>query len=209
MDINNAFIESVLEENIYMKALLDVNIPLGMVLHLRKSLYSLKQAARDWNQLYTLELREMGFISSNSDPCLFVNPQSKLMVLVYVDDITIAGKNLKDIQWFKDTFRKAFKIKDLGEASKLLGMRIVRDRQKGTLKLDQAHYVKDVLAGFHMNKDTAHPTTSPMDSYENLRPRRPDDKRVDPREYQHKVGKWMYLGILTRPDLAFSLGRLN
>lgn len=207
IDVNNAFTESTLVEDIFMKPPPGVSTPPGMVLQLQKSLYGLKQAARDWNQLCGSRLREMGFVSAESDPCLFVKPG--LMLLVYVDDITVAGKDLAAIQEFKREFGNVFKIKDLGEVSKLLGLRISRDRQRGTLRLDQSHYVKEVLAGFHMNKEKAQPTLSPMDSYENLVPAGPNDERVDRKDYQHKIGKWMYLGILTRPDISFALGRLS
>ncbi|KAI7159413.1 hypothetical protein KC324_g13609 [Hortaea werneckii] len=207
IDVNNAFTESTLVEDIFMKPPPGVSTPPGMVLQLQKSLYGLKQAARDWNQLCGSQLREMGFVSAESDPCLFVKPG--LMLLVYVDDITVAGKDLAAIQAFKQEFGSVFKIKDLGEVSKLLGLGISRDRQHGTLRLDQSHYVKDVLAGIHMNKEKAQPTLSPMDSYDSLVPAGPDDERVDRKEYQHRIGKWMYLGILTRPDISFALGRLS
>jgi hypothetical protein len=60
-----------------------------------------------------------------------------------------------------------------------------------------------------MDQEKAYPTKSPMDSYENLMPSGPDDKRCDKLEYGRRVGKWMYLGIQTRPDIAFALGRLS
>ena len=62
--------------------------------------------------------------------------EKKLIVLVYVDDLTVAAPKLDNIQWFKKGFGEVFKIKDLGETDKILGMRVVRDRQKGTLTID-------------------------------------------------------------------------
>lgn len=63
-------------------------------------------------------------------------PRKKLIILVYVDDMTIAGPDLDDIQWFKREFGKIFKIKDLGETEKILGVRVIRNRQEGTLKIN-------------------------------------------------------------------------
>ena len=155
------------------------------------------------------ELRKLGFIQSEADPCLFTLPERGLILLVYVDDLAVAAPKLDDVQWFKKEFGKVFKIKDLGETDKILGMRVIRDREKGTLTIDQAHYVRDVLAKLNMNKDKAHPVWTPIGSYDALRKTGPEDTRCDREDYQQKVGHWMYLGILTRPDIAFVLGRLS
>ena len=55
-------------------------------------------------------------------------------------------------------------------------MKITRDRHQGILKLDQGHYVQESLAKMNMNKETAHPTHSPIDSYESLKPSGPQDE---------------------------------
>jgi hypothetical protein len=60
-----------------------------------------------------------------------------------------------------------------------------------------------------MNKDKAQPTATPMSSYEALRPANINDERADKGAYQKGVGHWMYLGVLTRPDIQFALGRLS
>ena len=194
MDVNNAFTESVLKEDIYMKPPPGLELPPGKVLHILKSLYGLKQAARDWNQLCVSELMKSGFIQSEAEPCLFTLPERGLIILVYVHDLAVAAPKLDDVQWFKKEFGKVFKLKDLGETDKILGMRVIRDREKGTLTIDQAQYVKDVLAKLRMNKDKAHPVWTPIGSYEALRKIGPEDTRCDREEYQWKVGHWMYLG---------------
>jgi len=187
-----------------------VNVPPGMALHVLRSLYGLKQAARDWNQKCTGVLLDMGFVQSQADPCLFLHPDKKLIILVYVDDVSMAApKGTDSIAWFKEEFGKIFKIKDLGEAQKILGVKVTRDRAKGTLRLDQTHYVNEVLGDLQMAKDGSFPLLTPMDSNVDLKPAGPDDKRANKLDYQHRIGKWMYLGILTRPDLSFTLGRLS
>jgi hypothetical protein len=55
---------------------------------------------------------------------------------MYVDNILLVCKSLDHIQWFKDVFRMIFKIKDLGEVEKVLGVKVSRDRVSGTLRLD-------------------------------------------------------------------------
>ncbi len=209
IDVNNAFTESSLLEDIYMVPPPGVDIPPNMVLKVLRSLYGLKQAARDWNKLCVAKLEQIGFIQSQVDPCLLLHRQRNIMILTHVDDIPIAAPRLSDVQWFKTEFGKVFRIKDLGEPEKILGMRITRDRRQGTLKLDQGHYIQTNLAKMNMTSDKATPTLSPMDSYEDLKPTSKLDKRCDKQEYQSYNGTWMWPMTMTRPDLAFPLGRTS
>ena len=61
MDINNAFTESVLKEKIFIAASEGVDCPRGKVLRVLRSLYGLKQAARDWYEKLIKALLGMGF----------------------------------------------------------------------------------------------------------------------------------------------------
>jgi hypothetical protein len=57
-----------------------------------------------------------------------------------MDNILIGAKQLKSVKWFKDVFRKRYKIKDLGEVTKILRVRVIRNRKNKTLTMDQSHY---------------------------------------------------------------------
>ena len=103
--------------------------------------------------------------------------------MTYVDDIPIAAPRLEDVLWFKKELSKVFKIKDLGEPDKIIGMKITRDRAAGTLKLDQGHFIQENLAKMNMDKEMAHPTLSPMDSYSSLEPAGPYNERCNKVEY--------------------------
>ena len=72
---------------------------------------------------------------------MLIHLERDIMILTYVDDIPVAAPKLSDVLWFKKELSKVFKIKDLGEPDKILGMRITRDRVQGTLKLDQEHFI--------------------------------------------------------------------
>ena len=61
VDVNNAFTESFLKEVIYMAPPPGVDLPPGQALRIRRSLYGLKQAARDWHERYVKELLKLGF----------------------------------------------------------------------------------------------------------------------------------------------------
>lgn len=51
-----------------------------------------------------------------------------IILLLYVDDMLIAGARMEDINDIKMKLSKVFEMKDLGEAKQILGMRISRDK---------------------------------------------------------------------------------
>lgn len=209
VNVNNAFTESFLKEVIYMKPPPGVDLPPGKVLLIRRSLYGLKQAARDWHERCIKELRKLGFEQTLSDPCMLRHPTRNITLLIYVDDICIAARSIDQVKWFKNEFQKVFKVKDLGEMKKILGIRVTRDRKNRTLRMNQTHYLTEVLDRLHMSADKHTPTELPMNGYDSLRPAGPNDERINQRDYQHVIGSIMYAAIHTRPDIAFAVGRLS
>ncbi|KHJ32258.1 hypothetical protein EV44_g0261 [Erysiphe necator] len=97
-DIKNAFTESEMKEIVFLKPPKGVNVTKGKSLRVLRSLYGLKQSARDWNQLLHSQLLSWGFIQSLADPCLFTYKEKCLVALVYVDDIAVSGKNLDNLK---------------------------------------------------------------------------------------------------------------
>jgi hypothetical protein len=74
-----------------------MSVPAGQCLKVCRSLYGLKQAARDWNEKCTLELQKLGFVQLDADPCLLTHPNKNLILLIYVDNILIALKQIENI----------------------------------------------------------------------------------------------------------------
>ena len=73
-----------------------------------------------------------------------------IILLLYVDDMLIAGSNMAEIKKLKKQLSMEFAMKDLGIAKQILGMRIVRDRTVGTIELSQEGYIQKVLSRFNM-----------------------------------------------------------
>jgi len=82
-----------------------------------KSLYGLKQASKQWYDKLTTFLYTINFTHSKAENSLFIRKteNSFISLLIYVDDILIAGNNMKEIQVFKSSLNAAFAIKDLGQ----------------------------------------------------------------------------------------------
>ncbi|KAI0992835.1 hypothetical protein K3495_g15349, partial [Podosphaera aphanis] len=208
-DIKNAFTESRLKEDIFLAPPEGVVVSNGKVLKALKSLYGLKQAGRDWNLLLKdFLVNTCKFTQSLADPCLFVNEEKKLYLLVYVDDIAAAAEKKENIDWFYQMLSSRFNAKNLGEIKKILGVRVTRDRKNKTIYIDQEQYLDKVLESFGMKKSKSRTKKIPIADYNNLRPTTETDEKIDTTIYQQMVGSLMYAMTLTRPDIAFVLGYL-
>ena len=60
-----------------------------------------------------------------------------IYLLLYADDMLIASKSRSIIDKLKKDLSFKFEMKDLGEAKKVLGMEIERDRKSGKVSLTQ------------------------------------------------------------------------
>ena len=81
----------------------------------------------------------MGFTASGADAGLFTAKYkgSNIHILVFVDDILVAAKNLADINHVKARLTAIFDLRDLGEAKNFLGTSLDRDRQARTLQAEE------------------------------------------------------------------------
>ena len=119
LDVKTAFLNGELEEDIYMKQ------PPGyesggpdMVCHLQRALYGLRQAPRAWYSKLKKVLEDIGFQASEADPGLFIlhTKSGNTYMLVYVDDLLIAAKDLASVESVVTTLKSVFDVHDLGEA---------------------------------------------------------------------------------------------
>ena len=87
------------------------------------------------------------------DHCVYIKQFKKsiLILSLYVEDIFLARNDMSVIFATKEWLSSQFEIKDMGEANYVLGVKVVRDRQKKLLCLSQETYIKKVLERFHMN----------------------------------------------------------
>ena len=58
-----------------------------------------------------------------------------VILILYVDDMLLAGRQMAEISALKSKMAKVFDMKDMGEASHILGMHIQQDRSKKMLYL--------------------------------------------------------------------------
>lgn len=125
------------------------------------------------------------------------------VVLLYVDDMVIAGNNEKTINDLKVFLNSFFKIKDLGPLKYFLGIEVARS--KARIIVCQRKYTLDILeeAGLLGLK----PAKVPMEP-DLVLTAKGSYSLKDPTRYQRLIGKLTYLTI-TRPDITYSVSTLS
>lgn len=220
-DISTAFLNGTVEEDIF------INLPEGFenetleaasiqkgtfcnpVCKLKKSLYGIKQAPRNWNMeikswlTITMQLQQSKF-----DPCLFIQKNSNeewdLLVLIYVDDIIAAGKSRGCAQTFMDALTTKYKASEVQDLNWMLGMKVEQDLNKGISKISQKQLIQDKvqLFGLQQSKPVSTPLTPNFNNYD-IQP----SQKLEP--FREIIGGLMYLATTTRPDIMFAVSLLS
>lgn len=177
------------------------------VCKLKKAIYGLKQAGKQWHTKLDGILTERGLIATKYDPCVYQteSEQEKLIVLIYVDDILIASKNIYKIQDLKKNLSEKLEVKDIGRANFCLGIEI--NQQLAEVTLNQKKYTLELLAKYGMEK--CNPVSTPAEVGAKLIiADQPEERLTNPRQYKELVGGLMYLAVATRPDIAHTVSAL-
>ncbi|CAJ2629530.1 unnamed protein product, partial [Trifolium pratense] len=175
------------------------------VCRLHKSLYGLKQASRQWYSKLSSALLSLGYSQSAADHSLFLKKigSSFTALLVYVDDIVLAGNNSLEITSVKSFLDKRFQIKDLGNLRFFVGLEIARSK-KGIL-LNQRKYTLELLQD--SGNLAAKPSSTPYDPSLKLHDSESPPYN-DPSGYRRLIGRLLYL-TTTRPDITFAVQQLS
>eukprot|EP00253_Pinus_taeda_P018371 PITA_18371 len=174
-----------LEEEVYMKQPEGFPSTDGeqLVCKLKKSLYSLKQAYHQW------------YLKFHN-----------------VDDIFLATNDKGLLHKVKQFLSKNFDMKDMYEASYVIGIKVHRDRFRGILSLSQETYINKILERFRM-KDCS-PSVAPIvkgDRFNLNKCPKNDFEREQMKNipYASTVRSLMYAQVCTRPGIAFVVGMLG
>ncbi|CAI7800308.1 unnamed protein product, partial [Closterium sp. NIES-54] len=185
------------------------SFPPGTQWSLRRPVYSLRQAPREWHDTLRTTLAALGFAPSTADPSLFLRTDTSLpsfYILMYVDDLVFATADTAGLAHVKSELQKRHTCTDLGELRSYLGLQITRDRARSTITLTQSHMVQQVLQRFDFMYSS--PQATPLSTRHSLSAL-PTDESVEPSgPYPELVGCLMYLITFTQPDLAYPLSIL-
>lgn len=210
VDIQCAFLNGKLEEEVYVEQPQVLNDKTKRVWRLLKTLYGLKQAAREWHKELARLLAKMGFHRSAADPALYVRKTGRCFIFLWVDDLFIFSEptGLKELI---DEILTVFEGRNLGDLSWALGAALIRDRKERSIVLSQKQKVINLLEKFGMSDCRKSPT--PLVPKQKLRSanEHPELEKASVAEHSRfmsAVGGIQYLAVVTRPDLSYSCNAL-
>ena len=211
MDVKTAYLNSEIDSEIYVKhpegyEVMDND---GNILccRLKRSLYRLKLSGSPWNNTIHNFFVSEGFKKSLSDHCLYVKYNSNyiVIVLIWVDDIIIAGNDDGMITELKCSFCNNFKMTDLGKLKWFLGISFRNG--ENLIEINQTRYVQKILDKLKMSY--CHPVKIPCDlSFRNVSSAN-SSELADPKLYREIVGSLIYIMVGTRPDLSYIVTKLS
>ena len=201
MDVQNAFLNGDLLEEVYMQPPLGYPDSQNQVCRLRRAFYGLKQAPRAWFAKFSSVVAQQGFTPNSYDSVLFIRHTSTgiTLIFLYVDDMSITGDDTAGIHDLQQFLSQHFEMKDLGTFSYFLSLEVTSSSDG--YYLSQAKYASNLLskAGLIDSKTVS----TPLKLNVKLNPT-DGEPLSDATLYRQLVGSLIYLTV-TRSDLAYAV----
>jgi len=212
-DIDGAFLNPELEEDIYMSPPPGFEDPKrkGEAIKLIKSIYGLKQSARCWHLMLKKELIALRYTAIDASDCFWQLANGKdliSLIVIHVDDYVHAFSEKWLDNRIVQRFTELWGVSGVGPVKHYLGMHI--DYQKGErVRIDQRAYCERILKRFSFENVKAAPT--PLDPAVKLSV---EDCPAEVNEVDHKLfmeiyGSLLYAAVSTRPDIAKAMTALG
>jgi hypothetical protein len=203
MDMKNAFLNGVIQEELYFKQPPGFENPKypNRVYKLSMALYKLKQAPRAWHVRLKIFLLLHGYAMRSVDKTLFTlnHGNAFFLIQIYVDDIIFGDSSHTPVLGFQEMMEKKFYMSMMGEVTFFLGIQ-VKQMKQGTF-VHQAKSTKDLMKKFNMAE--LKPVSTPMSKTTLLDPDE-NDESADRREYRSMIDSLLYL-IATQLDIQFAV----
>lgn len=212
LDVVAAFLYGLLDEVIFMnqpEGFEDTSHP-DYVWRLNKSLYGLKQSARQWHLRFTNHLRTLGVTCCSADPSVYIYCKDGVplaAVLVHVDDTILAAKTPELLNTLNTQLQSEFKMSSPGNLSEFLLFNITRDRASRTFTISQASYIAALLDDFGLTEACSR--TTPCNNRFKHLVKNDDPLMTTSKPYLRLLGCLQWLSVSTRPDISFAVNRLS
>lgn len=171
---------------------------------LNRSIYGLKQAAKQWHEKLNMVLCSLGFSVSSSDPCLLLmddKSKQRTFVLVYVDDIIVVSPTVHGCNKVYAWLKKSFDVGPIEDVHFFLGMKVRRNRDQRKLWLSQEAYVNKIAARFNMEGTSSNvPMRNDIDL---VKATTKEFDEASEKPYREMVGSLMYIACTSRPDIMY------
>ena len=199
-DVDQAFVQSDLEEHVFLRLPKGCGDLSGKVVRLNKYWYGLKQASRTWHAHLTTCLKRLGFEQCLTDVCVFrliENGRVAITAVVHVDDFFAAGQKERCDRLCVDLNRTTPPVKNLGDLKWYGGCRYSRGRKRGTLTKSQQSFAEELVKKFRVTFVQSVPLKVGV-KLKNF----DEDEETESWSFRELVGGLMWLAISTRPDIS-------
>ena len=228
-DISAAYLESYLDEDIYMEVPPDLWVngkpPVDedgdeVVCKLQRGLYGLKQSGHLWSQCFKeFMLKDLEFEELSSEPNLYRKvfklddgTKQELLVGTYVDDCVIGASSEAARQWYLSRLSKRFPVNEKStgiisfeEPGRILSMQVKYDIEKGILEFNQTEAIEALAKKFNVEKRK--PRNLPIDPNVDLPKLK--SAEVNTTDYMSIVGSCLHIAQVSRLDIAYAMGVLS
>ena len=198
-DAERAFVQSKLNEELYMKLPPGCNKASGQIVKLARSIYGLKQAGRCWHTLLVQQLESFGLEQCPADPCIFRKTRKdgriRMMLAVHVDDMVVAG-NSADCNRLHKHLNKRFPTNNLGPLTHYTGCNFKHDKTRNSITICQETYIERLVERFNITKSCSLPAATHVDAS------RREKSKPTTQPFREAVGALMWLANTSRPDIA-------
>jgi len=205
--------------NLHPQATIHAELPdgakvLGRVALLLKTLYRTMDGAYNWTEALDKEMGELDYYRSKADSAVYAQHADSNITITSIctDDTTSISSSKKEAERAKEELGWKYKTKDLGNANYILGIRIDREREAGTISISQHAYLECVLECFSMMDCNPHGTPLPPGVIltKGMGPTTAEDRAfIADKPYCKLLGSIMYAQIVTQPDLSYAMSMLR
>ena len=224
LDVKKAFINTLLEEDVYVRVPKEILNNPDVIEQLRDehgkvtefgklvySLYGLKQAGRNWylaSDKFMMSV-DPDFKKSSYDSCLYYLIKRDdsgavvfvALVLVYVDDYIVACSDEAWVKDFHNKFNKLYEVNLLGRLDQALGIAV--EWGPHSVELSQPKMIQNLVDEYGL-KD-AHPELVPMKDDSHIKPSENPEPNLP---FRNLIGALMWIARCTRPDILYAVTKL-
>ncbi|RYP29703.1 hypothetical protein DL768_011208 [Monosporascus sp. mg162] len=209
-DVETAFLNALREGHAPVTcALPDGFKKSGVCAEIERALYGLRDSPLLWYREFSTTLQRLGLTPSPEEPCLFYDEQRTVILMFFVDDLLLFYHREHQSKADQLIYRLkgAYELKDQGEVSWFLGIRVIRDRSKRQIILAHDSYIEKIATRFGLANDAYVPPT-PLGT-EELVSNSGIASKEQIKGYQERIGSILYTAVMIRPDVAFAASLLS
>ena len=198
-DVKQAFVQSKLDEDVFLRLPKGCGSLSGKIVRLNKSLYGLKQASRSWHAHLITCLKTLGVQQCLAGACVFRLVEEErvaIIAVVHVDDISAVGLKSR-CGVVRDELNRMVPVKTLGELRWYGGCHYTQEREMGTLTISQKPFADELVKTFCVTSTKSFPLRVgvKLETFD-------EDERVENWPFRELVGSLMWLSISTCLDIS-------